>query len=208
MLYGVRGMASGQGSTACSGRMHVDSGFLADTLPWNQGLFNEKCSIAMMNEVSSETRFKRYSLQGWIRYLWLKIRGRRLVVEGQCRLCGRCCHRISLEAGGRWLRHLSEFGRLSKKFPEYSRFHPVGSDSQGFLLFRCQWFDANSGTCSDHENRLALCRSYPDPELYFTGGAIHDGCGYRFREIRPFAPILAKEMAIKQTKGEDADPDR
>ena len=120
--------------------------------------------------------------------------GKKVVVTGSCNLCGRCCRRVSLEAGGRWLRSEAEFNRLLTIYPEYRRFSLTGRDSQGFLLFTCSWYDEPSGVCRDHDNRLEICRSYPDIDLYFTGGEIHGGCGYQFSEVVPFEKILNREL--------------
>lgn len=142
---------------------------------------------------------RKYSLQGWIRFFRLKITGKKVVVVGSCRMCGSCCRSICLEANGRWLRKEEEFYRVVKKHPEYSRFTVTGRDSQGFLLFSCSWF-SSTGICKDHENRLPLCRNFPDMSLYFTGGEVPEACGYSFREITPFAVVLQKELDIFDEK--------
>lgn len=161
-----------------------------------------------MNKVSFRSRLRHYSLQGWLRYLRLKLLGKELVVEGHCVLCGRCCRRISLEAGGQWLRNRKKFEQMLNEYPEHERFRIIGRDQQGFLLFSCDWFDEQTGVCSDHANRLDLCRSYPDPELYFTGGELNKECGYRFSEIVPFKRFLDKEIALKDDMEKDANSHR
>lgn len=108
-------------------------------------------------------------------------------------MCGRCCQRISLEAGGRWLRSKQQFDQVLAENPDYGRFVPVGFDSQGFLLFSCSWYDRQTGICRDHRNRLPVCRNYPEIELYYTGGEMHAGCGYRFRRVVSFAAVLEEE---------------
>lgn len=158
------------------------------------GLFNGKSSMDNSNGNSFTALLKRYSILGWFRVVRLKLTGKRVVVTGSCNLCGRCCRRVSLEAGGRWLRSEAEFRRLVKIYPEYWRFTVTGRDSQGFLLFTCSWYDEASGVCRDHDHRLEICRGYPDIDLYFTGGEIHDGCGYRFSEVVPFEKILNQEL--------------
>ncbi|SHO50189.1 hypothetical protein SAMN02745220_03301 [Desulfopila aestuarii DSM 18488] len=156
--------------------------------------FNGKSSMDNTNGNSFIARLKRYSILGWFRAIRLKCSGKKVVVTGSCNLCGRCCRRVSLEAGGRWLRSEAEFNRLLTIYPEYRRFSLTGRDSQGFLLFTCSWYDEPSGVCRDHENRLEICRSYPDIDLYFTGGEIHGGCGYQFSEVVPFEKILKREL--------------
>ncbi len=142
---------------------------------------------------------RKYSLLGWIRFFHLKLRRKKVVIEGNCLMCGRCCRRICLEANGRWLRKEKEFYRVVEKHPEYSRFTVVGRDSQGFLLFSCSWF-TTAGICKDHENRLPICRNFPDTNLYFTGGEVPVKCGYLFREITSFATVLKKELDILDEK--------
>lgn len=149
---------------------------------------------------SSFTRFKRYSILGLFRCLLLKMRGKEVVRKGNCLLCGRCCRRIALEAGGRWLRKEAEFQRVVTTNPEYSRFVPVGRDGQGFLLFSCSCYMAAAGVCADYDNRLPICRNFPDIELYFTGGEMVSGCGYSFEEIVPFSAILREELETEYRK--------
>lgn len=144
-------------------------------------------------------RFKQYSLLGWYRYFRLKIRGKKAVVTGCCLMCGRCCRKISLEAGGRWLRKATDYERVLKVHPEYGRFVPMGRDSQGFLVFSCAWCRPE-GICRDHANRLAICRNFPDIDLYFSGGELPGDCGFTFKEIVPFASILSKELVATDAK--------
>lgn len=149
---------------------------------------------------SSFIRFKRYSLLGLFRFCRAKVRGKEVVRRGRCLLCGRCCQRISLEAGGRWLRREADFQRVVRRNPEYGRFVPVGRDSQGFLLFSCSWYLAEGGICAGYDNRLPICRNFPDIDLYFTGGELPSGCGYVFTEIVPFSSILKNELEAEQRK--------
>lgn len=159
-----------------------------------------KSWMSKNNLYSSFTQFKRYSILGLFRFLCLKIRGKEVVRRGGCLLCGRCCQRIALEAGGRWLRRRADFQRVVKKNPEYRRFVPVGRDGQGFLLFSCSWYKEAAGICADYENRLPICRNFPDIELYFTGGDMVSGCGYSFTEVVPFSSILREELETELRK--------
>jgi Fe-S-cluster containining protein len=143
--------------------------------------------------------FKKYSLLGWFRYFRMKIQGKKVEVHGSCRLCGKCCRKISLEAAGRWLRKEADFAKVVKKYPEYERFTIVGRDLQGFLLFTCSWFSPE-GICKDHENRLSICSDFPNVTLYFTGGEVPMGCGYAFKEVVPFSSILQKEIIAADEK--------
>ena len=148
-----------------------------------------------------KARLKSYSLQGWIRYLRLIFQGKKVVVVGSCIMCGKCCHRISLEAGGRWLRDEKDFFRVVDRAPAYDRFKIVGKDEQGFLLFTCSWF-TKAGLCRDHEQRLDICTDYPNVNLYFTGGRLIEGCGYAFKEVVPFEKVLEKQLSCKNVRKE------
>lgn len=115
------------------------------------------------------------------------------MVAGSCHGCGRCCNEISLEGDEGWLRSEETFQRIVKKYPEYGRFTVIGRDMEGVLLFRCTWVTAE-GTCSSYEDRLPLCRNYPESSLVFAGGRLLPGCGYRFAEVVPFEKILRREL--------------
>lgn len=139
------------------------------------------------------TTIRHYSLLGLLRYFRLKIQRKKLAVAGQCKLCGQCCRRISLEAKGGWIRSETQFARVVRDYPEYQRFVPEGRDSQGFLLFSCRWC-SSEGLCWNHADRLPICRDFPDPSLYFCGGALPTSCGYSFFEQKDFSRILDREL--------------
>jgi hypothetical protein len=138
-------------------------------------------------------RWGSFSLAGLARWLWLKLRGKTIMVTGSCRGCGRCCTSICLEGPDGWLRSEAAFAKILAKYPEYSRFSIIGRDGQGFLLFACTWRTAE-GSCAAHEERLTLCRRYPESSLAFAGGRLLPGCGYRFVEVVPFARVLRREL--------------
>ncbi len=134
-----------------------------------------------------------FSLSGFFYLLLLKVRGKEIITCGSCRACGRCCRRISLHDGHQWLRRKEDFVRLLEVQPEYGRFSIVETDKQGFLVFSCSLITP-SGLCGDYENRLPLCRNFPEKSLPFCGGSLPSGCGYSFREVTPFAKVLQKEL--------------
>jgi len=138
-------------------------------------------------------RLRSYSLVGFFRYLLLKVRGKSILVTGSCRGCGSCCRSISLEGRTGWLRDEKEFEKIVADLPEYNRFEITGKDRQGFLLFRCSWRSSQGG-CRDYDNRLPLCRKFPESSLAFAGGRLPARCGYRFSEVVPFAKILQREL--------------
>lgn len=138
-------------------------------------------------------RLRSFSPAGLCRYLWLKLRGKAVMVAGNCHSCGRCCSSISLEGNEGWLRSEESFRRIVEQYPEYDRFSIIGRDGEGILLFRCTR-RTTAGTCADYEERLPLCRRYPESSLVFAGGKLHPGCGYRFAEVVPFAKVLGQEL--------------
>jgi Fe-S-cluster containining protein len=143
------------------------------------------------------SKFRNFTAKGCLRYLHLRFTGKAVRVQGECNLCGRCCRKISLEANGRWIRSEREFKRLVKINPEFERFKAVERDSLGFILFSCSWY-LPEGICKDHENRLDICKKFPDKSLYFSGANIPSGCGYRFTVGVPFARMLKENMDDKQ----------
>ncbi len=134
-----------------------------------------------------------YSFLGLIRYLRLQTMGKELLVTGNCRHCGDCCRKINLEGKRGWLRHKDEFLEVTADYPEYERFQLIGKDDQGFLQFSCTWL-TEAGHCRDHQNRLDLCRNFPDKTLHFCGGVLPPKCGYMINEVRPFRKYLADEL--------------
>lgn len=143
------------------------------------------------------SQLRSFSLHGFCRFLWLKLRGKSILVTGSCHGCGRCCRSICLEGNEGWLRSEKSFQRIVDKYPEYERFTIIGRDPLGFLLFSCTWCTAQ-GTCLDYERRLPLCRKYPESSLLFAGGRLLSGCGYRFVEVVPFAKVLRQELKRKR----------
>ena len=139
------------------------------------------------------TELRSFSLDGILKYLLLKLRGKSILVTGSCRGCGTCCQSICLEGRDGWLRSRVAFEKVVKKYPEYKRFEIIGKDLQGFLLFRCTWCTPQ-GTCLNYENRLPLCSNFPESSLLFAGGRLPTNCGYAFTEVVPFEKILKKEL--------------
>lgn len=136
---------------------------------------------------------------GMFRYLKMKLLGRQVIVRGACKNCGACCRKMSLHIGGSWIRSVRRFRKLVKEDPDYGRFEITGRDSNGYLEFRCNWLQPD-GTCRDHENRLGICRTYPDEELYFVNGKLIKGCGYIFEEVPDFERLLAGKMRLSAEK--------
>jgi uncharacterized protein len=77
--------------------------------------------------------------------------------------------------------------------PEFGRFEIVEKDPLGYLLFSCTWH-LPEGICRDHENRLDICKRFPDKSLYFSGANVPVGCGYRFTVGVPFSKMLQETL--------------
>lgn len=166
-------------------------------IQWIIARFNGKSwRKNMVKYTTFINRFRSISFAGLCRYLFLKLRGKSILVTGSCSSCGTCCRSISLEGSNGWLRSERDYDDIVLKYPEYERFQLTGKDSQGFLLFSCKWISP-LGTCLQYEERLPLCRGFPESSLLFSGGKLPPNCGYRFVEVVPFEQYLKKEMQRK-----------
>ncbi len=138
-------------------------------------------------------KLRGFSFLGLIKYLLMRLQGKSLLVGGSCNGCGSCCRRLSLEGRNGWLRSVRDFKRIKSEYPEYQRFEMIGRDEQGFLIFNCSWC-TDEGDCGDYDNRLLLCRNFPEKSLKFSGGSLPLSCGYRFLEVEPFEKSLNREI--------------
>lgn len=141
---------------------------------------------------------------GLFRKLRKLLLRRDVEVVGQCQLCGGCCRDIHLFHKGRWLKRVRNFKRLCEEQPDFRRFRITGRSDSGRLVFSCTLQEGD--LCSDHENRMELCRNYPSKAIYYQGGWLRGDCGYSYRVYRfrdafkmfrkkyePFDKILQQE---------------
>lgn len=138
-----------------------------------------------------------YSLQGLVRAAMLKLKGKELMISGSCEGCGSCCNTINLQTERGWVRSQKEFEEVCDRYPEYNRFSVIGKDEQGFLQFSCNWV-TDEGLCKDYENRLLICKKFPDKSLHFCGGGLPRQCGYSIDAVVPFHKVLQKEIGENQ----------
>ena len=68
----------------------------------------------------------------------------------------------------------------------------TGKDASGNLIFKCDWL-TEENVCKDHENRLDICRSFPDRELYTMNGKLPEGCGFKIQTGVSFDKVLANK---------------
>lgn len=134
-----------------------------------------------------------YTVSGALYWLWLKLRRKDIRIEGGCNCCGRCCRSISLEGSRGWFRSIDEFTVLKEKNPDYYRFVQTGRDEAGYLLFSCSWLGTDN-RCQNYQERMSLCDRFPEKSLFFCGGQLPEGCGYRLTEIVSFHHCLRREM--------------
>lgn len=142
--------------------------------------------------MSFQRLLQTFSLVGLIKYFILKIKGKDILISGSCTGCGMCCKRLNLEGSTGWLRSEKEFYDVVREYPEFERFEIIEKDEQGFLVFTCSWC-TKDGLCENYEDRLALCKNFPEKSLVFSGGKLPEGCGYSFKQVVPFEKVLATE---------------
>ncbi len=130
------------------------------------------------------------------RELKLKATGQSVIISGGCNQCGVCCRGISLDIDGKWIKSEASFNKLVSNNAAYGRMKVIGRDSTGYLLFACSWL-GEGNTCKDHENRLTICSSFPDKDLYSMGGKLPPGCGYKMVAGVPFNKVLEQKIKTK-----------
>ena len=141
-----------------------------------------------------------FMLKAFLKYLWVKLTGREVIVTGKCLKCGDCCRSLRLCFGGRWLKDEADFERLRMGRPELARLSLVRRHENGCLEFRCEWL-MEDGTCKDHEHRMEICKDYPDEGRFYRGAPVNDTCGFRVVARRPFKKVLDNEMKKLDKKG-------
>jgi len=137
-------------------------------------------------------------IQRFITFVLLKIKGQEPIRTGQCHQCGQCCLSFRVKTEGKWIQTPSQFQKLIKLKPEYSRLVCKG-EIDGDLYFTCSWLTSD-GICKDHHNRLQICKEYPSTTRFYTGNKLPDHCGYLIEAVVPFEKILKKNLDHKRSK--------
>jgi len=82
--------------------------------------WKKDCDNVAINRIVS--RLGAYDLQGFLHWIYLKLRGKSIVLMGSCHGCGTCCRSISLEGKKGWLRSEKDFKMIADKYHEYDKF--------------------------------------------------------------------------------------
>ena len=128
-------------------------------------------------------RFKKWFLANILRKKYYRT--------GKCKACGKCCTQIYVKHYKHVLQDEKEFKKLQYLHGFYANLKIIGKDDIG-LIFECQNLDPVTHKCKIHKRRPAICRRYPQEELFSMGGALSDDCGYKMEPIVPFKDILKK----------------
>lgn len=131
------------------------------------------------------------------KFFHLKILKRKYYRVGKCNCCGRCCKNIYVKHGKGFIKDEKLFNRLKPLHTFYFDLEIIGSDEMG-LVFACKNLDDTTNLCRIHNKRERICRDYPMEEILKMGGALADGCGFRFEPIEKFSEVLKKETKRRQ----------
>ena len=128
-------------------------------------------------------RFKKWFLSNILRKKYYRT--------GKCKACGKCCTQIYVKHYKHVLQDEKEFKKLQYLHNFYANLKIIGKDDIG-LIFECQNLDPVTHKCKIHKRRPAICRRYPQEELFSMGGALSDDCGYKMEPIVPFKDVMKK----------------
>jgi Fe-S-cluster containining protein len=137
--------------------------------------------------------FHSFSMAGFIRFLRYKYFGHDILISGKCIQCGDCCRELVLNIKGAWVTDPKLFKELAEKNPNYKRFQVKTKGLDGLVRFSCTWL-TDGNLCKDHLNRLKICRSFPDRDMFFMNGVLPNNCGYAMKQGVPFEKVLKKKM--------------
>jgi hypothetical protein len=126
---------------------------------------------------------------------WLFSRQPKSIIEiqGECRKCGSCCKNMNLCEAGKWVSKKSHFIKMVAENPEYERLYITGKNKEGTLIFSCSWLDSNN-ICKDYDNRLDICKAFPNKMVIKNQGEIPDGCSYTVKIHSSFDVVLKKTI--------------
>ncbi|MGL1934807.1 MAG: YkgJ family cysteine cluster protein [Fibrobacterales bacterium] len=134
--------------------------------------------------------FLQYTFAGHLRNIRLKLTGKKLLVQGSCHMCGKCCQKINLQTGFSWLKSVKKFRKLRLNDSRYYRLKIVDRTEDGLLTFSCK--SMVNGLCTTYDTRWNFCKTYPEPEVFMMGGILQQECGYSLVEAKPFEKEFKK----------------
>lgn len=123
------------------------------------------------------------------RIIFSKVFKKHYYRTGKCNGCGECCTHIYVKHYKHVLKDEQEFKKLQCLFGFYSGLKIIGKDELG-LIFECTHLDSVTKKCKIHFFRPAICRRYPQEELFAMGGTLSDKCGFKMEPIIPFKDVL------------------
>ena len=127
-----------------------------------------------------------------------KILRRYYYRTGKCNACGKCCTQIYVKHYKHVIKDEKEFTKLQYLHSFYSNLKVIGKDEIG-LIFECQNLNKETNKCKIHKKRPAICRRYPQEELFSMGGTLSEDCGYKMEPIVPFNKVFEK-ISKKQSE--------
>lgn len=106
-------------------------------------------------------------------------------IEGHCSCCGDCCRfMFSMDTYTE-----EEFKFLSNFYPKYKRFKVIGKDEHENLILACSLIKEDN-LCPDYENRLEMCKDYPNLKRIKAGGRLYSRCTYKLVPERDFESYI------------------
>lgn len=112
---------------------------------------------------------------------------------GKCNACGQCCTHIYVKHYKHVIQDEKEFKKLQLLHSFYAHLKVIDKDDIG-LVFECQNLDPETHKCKIHKFRPAICRRYPQEELFSMGGALSENCGYKMEPLIEFSDVLKREQ--------------
>ena len=125
------------------------------------------------------------------KFILSKILRKKYMRTGSCNACGKCCRQIYVKHYKHVLQDEKEFEKLQYLHTFYAHLKIIGKDEDG-LIFECDRLDPETKKCKIHFFRPAICRRYPQEELFAMGGYLSDECGYKMTPIISFEEMMQK----------------
>lgn len=127
------------------------------------------------------------------KFIYSKILRRKYYRTGNCLGCGKCCKKIYVQTSKHVIQDEKEFEKLKYLHRFYTYLTIVDKDETG-LVFSCSNLDEETHLCKIHKKRPAICKRYPQEELFKMGGELSEDCGYKMVPIIPFSEVLDKTI--------------